>query len=55
MLEVLTVLRDELVASGGEGQVVRDAAQLVAGQLGVPAESITRALGVHRQEQQGLE
>jgi hypothetical protein len=50
MLEVFTVLRDELVASGGEGQVVRDAVQLVAGQLGVPAESITRALGVHRQE-----
>ena len=44
LLHVLTLVRHELVSSGAEQQVVRDAVHLVAGQLGVPPESITRAL-----------
>lgn len=54
LLHVLTLMSHEVVSSDAEQQVVRDAAHLVAGQLGVPPESITRALGVHRQGPQAL-
>lgn len=47
LLSALSAVRQELVGGGADQQVARDAAHLVAGQLGVPVNVLNRALGIH--------
>ena len=50
LLDALTAVRQGLTGGGADQKMIRDAAHLVADQLGVPVNVLIKTLGIHHLE-----